>query len=182
MIHIWWNFEGLVWRSENHPKMSKQTTLFQCFGYEGNISQSQQNQPSTPSTSSQRPKPKKKTIEEEFLLGDNDDALLIQAMEASMASYEEQQKQTKRSLFKISCSYNKTKAQNSGLCKHCTWELSDLGAVLLASWSYKGTEKLFFNIYAHMTYLLAGWGCQEREFFLSISRYIQTGTIFYTPY
>ena len=95
--------------------MSKQTTLFQCFGYEGNISQSQQNQPSTPSASSQRQKPKKKTIEEEFLLGDNDDALLIQAMEASMASYEEQQKQTKRSLFKISCSYNPIKAPNLGI-------------------------------------------------------------------
>ena len=78
--------------------MSKQTTLFQTWGYEGNIPTSQLNQSvgsSVPSTSQKNKGKSRRSIEEEFLQDDDDeDALLIQAMEASMASYEKEKGQT----------------------------------------------------------------------------------------
>ena len=78
--------------------MSKQTTLFQTWGYEGNIPTSQLNQSvgsSVPSTSQKNKGKSRRSIEEDFLQDDDDeDALLIQAMEASMASYEKEKCQT----------------------------------------------------------------------------------------
>ena len=84
--------------------MSKQTTLFQTWGYEGNIPTSQLNQSvgsSVPSSSQKNKGKSRRSIEEEFLQDDDDeDALLIQAMEASMATYEKEKYQSGSPTYK----------------------------------------------------------------------------------
>lgn len=58
-------------------KLSKQTTLLQTWGYEGNASP----RPSQSSSSSSSQRPKRPSIEEAFQNDDEEDALLLQAME-----------------------------------------------------------------------------------------------------